>query len=192
MDVIKTELGKRDILRLNNMESNKLTRECIETALVYLMSEKAFEHITITDIVKRSGVSRTSFYRNYSTKEDVLNAVAREVTEKIEETIRKNNIKTQTRKWFFDCFNTIKNNEQTVALLLKANFPIDKLFPNGSIVEIYYPTDNKEERYYRMAASAAFIKILYEWFIGGMEESCEKMSEMCMNIFKLLNENKYI
>ena len=184
MDIVKTELGKKEILRLNNIESNKLTRECIETALMYLMGEKEFEKISITEIVKRSGVSRTSFYRNYTSKEDVLHAIANDVKEKIAETIRKNDITKEPRKWFFDCFNTVKTGQKTITLLLNANFPIDKLFLNGSLVETFYPTDNTDEHYRRVAASAAFIRILYEWFINGMTESCEKMSDLCLDIFK--------
>ena len=54
---LQTELAKRDVLRLNNQESNELTRECIDMALMYLMSEKPFESISISEITKRAGVS---------------------------------------------------------------------------------------------------------------------------------------
>lgn len=57
---------------MSNEESNRLTKECLQTALIYLMNEKPFDKITITELVKRSGVSRTAFYRNYTAKEDIL------------------------------------------------------------------------------------------------------------------------
>ena len=69
----ETELKKRDILRMSNKESNRLTRECLQTALIYLMGQKPFDKISISEIVRRSGVSRTAFYRNYNSKEEVLN-----------------------------------------------------------------------------------------------------------------------
>ena len=53
---------------LSNKEANKVTRECLQTALIQLMSQKPFEKITITELVRRSGVSRTAFYRNYESK----------------------------------------------------------------------------------------------------------------------------
>lgn len=52
--------------------ANLLVRESVETALTNLMKEKPFEEITICEIVKKAGVGRTSFYRNYFYKEDVL------------------------------------------------------------------------------------------------------------------------
>ena len=64
--------NKTEYLKLSNMESNKITKESIQVALISLMANKKLENITITEIVKKAGVSRTSFYRNYKDKEDVL------------------------------------------------------------------------------------------------------------------------
>ncbi|WP_234538269.1 TetR/AcrR family transcriptional regulator [Paenibacillus pseudetheri] len=56
----------------SNKETNRLTREAICTALVFLIQEQPFNKITITDIVKRAGVSRTAYYNNYSSKQEIL------------------------------------------------------------------------------------------------------------------------
>ena len=79
MEENKTELEKRNVLRLSNEESHKLTKECIQTALVDLMTKKPYEKITISEIITRSGVSRSAFYRNYSSKEDVINEICEEI-----------------------------------------------------------------------------------------------------------------
>jgi AcrR family transcriptional regulator len=50
-----------------------LTKESIFTALLELMATKEFAQISVTAIAKRAGVSRMAFYRNYQTKEDILN-----------------------------------------------------------------------------------------------------------------------
>jgi len=61
------------IKRYSNKITNKLTREAIYTALVILIKQKPFDSITVTDIVKKAGVSRTAYYNNYNTKKDILN-----------------------------------------------------------------------------------------------------------------------
>ncbi|MBR5113246.1 MAG: helix-turn-helix transcriptional regulator, partial [Clostridia bacterium] len=71
MDKIRN-MSNEDLLRLSNEESKKITRESIVTALVLLFADKPYEKITVTEIVKKAGVSRTAFYRNFNTKEDVL------------------------------------------------------------------------------------------------------------------------
>lgn len=55
-----------------NQEMNQLTRESIETALLYLMEKKDLKQISISELVKKAGVSRNAFYRNYKSKEEIL------------------------------------------------------------------------------------------------------------------------
>ncbi|MCD8098552.1 MAG: TetR/AcrR family transcriptional regulator [Lachnospiraceae bacterium] len=49
-----------------------MTRECIFTALLLLMEKTPYGEITITDIAKKAGVSRMSYYRLYKSKDDIL------------------------------------------------------------------------------------------------------------------------
>jgi AcrR family transcriptional regulator len=63
---------QKETLKRNNDESNKVTREAAQDALFMLMKKKDYEEIRITDIIRRSGISRSAFYRNYHTKDDVL------------------------------------------------------------------------------------------------------------------------
>ncbi|RRD31982.1 TetR/AcrR family transcriptional regulator [Streptococcus minor] len=56
----------------SNQEANQLTRESIETALLHLMEKKELPQISISELVKKAGVSRNAFYRNYKSKEEIL------------------------------------------------------------------------------------------------------------------------
>ena len=60
------------ILRANNEESHLETRECIRSALVELLLKKPYDNITMTDIIRKSGVSRSGVYKNYRNKDDVM------------------------------------------------------------------------------------------------------------------------
>ena len=56
----------------NALTLHDTVREALGQALVRLMERKPFAQITITEIVQLAGVSRSSFYRNYQEKEDLL------------------------------------------------------------------------------------------------------------------------
>ena len=66
-------------------ESNKLAKECIVTALIELMKVRDYASITITDLTKKAGVSRMAYYRNYTSKEDIISKFADEVGASIHE-----------------------------------------------------------------------------------------------------------
>ena len=60
------------ILRSNNAESNKETRNCIKEALIALLKDKSYDEIRMTDIINKSGVSRSGVYKNYKSKSEIL------------------------------------------------------------------------------------------------------------------------
>ena len=48
---------------------------CIGEAVFALMDKKAYSAIKISDIVKKAGVSRMTFYHYYESKEDLLQKI---------------------------------------------------------------------------------------------------------------------
>lgn len=48
------------------------TRKLLHTALLDLIREKGYEHITLQDIVDRANVARTTFYLHFKDKDDLL------------------------------------------------------------------------------------------------------------------------
>ena len=62
-------------------EANLRVKESITNTLFSLMEKKSLVDVTITELVSGAGVARASFYRNYSSKEDVLVTLIRDVLE---------------------------------------------------------------------------------------------------------------
>ena len=51
---------------------NRLARECITSALIRLVREKPLSTVSVKELSERAGVSRMTFYRNYTSTEDIL------------------------------------------------------------------------------------------------------------------------
>ena len=178
-----TELQKKEVLRMNNKESNQLTRECLQLALIHLMGVQPYEKITVSEIVRRAGVSRTAFYRNYTDKEDILNELGSKLVQSISELTERPELREAPRQWFKDVFHIIRENRDTIALLDQAGIQQRDLFSGKSIAELLYPTKDTERKYTQLAAEAAFFQILISWFRDGMREDEEYMSDICADIF---------
>lgn len=56
----------------SNKEANQLTKESLETALLFLLEKKELKNISVSELVRKAGVSRNAFYRNYKSKEEIL------------------------------------------------------------------------------------------------------------------------
>ncbi len=167
---------------MNNEESNKLTKECLTKALIYLMNEKPFDSITISELVKRAGVSRTAFYRNYSSKEDIIHEVAQGVVELVGTLIEKSSSTDKPEKQYREFFELAKDNGDILKILSRSEFSVGILFENGSIIDKLYPSNTPLEHYRRLAAEAAFYKILRVWADTGMQETPAEMAKICSEI----------
>ena len=64
-----------------NTKKRALTKERLKNALIVLCDKKGYYDITILDICKCAGVYRSTFYRYYDTKDDILREIEHEYIE---------------------------------------------------------------------------------------------------------------
>lgn len=57
---------------MNNTEQKAFFQGCLYEGLLQLMENIPFERISISALCETAGVSRMTFYRSYSTKEEIL------------------------------------------------------------------------------------------------------------------------
>lgn len=175
---MKTELEKMEILRLSNAESNKVTKECLQIALMKLMGEKQFEKISITEITQCAGVSRTAFYRNYPSKEAIIEDALDSMFSVLHSSLVKHREQKNWKAWYLLFFQTIKENQQNFKIALDAHVPITSML----LLDSVFPPADNYAHYVNCAKESAFVRILTDWFENGMKESPEEMSEICDKI----------
>lgn len=61
-----------ETLQKNNEDTRAFVRSCISFALMILLKDEKITDISVSKLCEIAGVSRTAFYRNYHTIEDVL------------------------------------------------------------------------------------------------------------------------
>ena len=66
-DLVRTAWEERQgmIVQNNVNQKTKFTRSCIGEAILALMAEQEFTKLKVSDIVKKAGVARASFYKYY-------------------------------------------------------------------------------------------------------------------------------
>lgn len=177
---MKTELENMEILRLSNEESNRVTKECLRIAMFKLMGREDFEKISITELTKCAGVSRVAFYRNYESKEALVEDICQSVFTELKTSLTSEIYANDRRQWYLSFFQTIRENSEYFRVYLKANLRLT----DEIVLESIYPSSTAEGRYGNAAREGAFVSILTEWFQSGMKESDEDMADVCEKIFK--------
>lgn len=102
--------------------SSKKTRELIKKTFAELMNEKKeLSKITVTELVKRAGITRSTFYTHYDDIYDVINDYQLETIELlVSDDIVLNSI-DDIYNYFDKIFDCLKKNEEIYKMLLAAN-----------------------------------------------------------------------
>ncbi|WFR55815.1 TetR/AcrR family transcriptional regulator [Anaerocolumna sp. AGMB13025] len=174
--------------RHSNKETNRLTREAICTALVLLMKNQVFDKISITDLVKRAGVSRTAYYSNYSSKQEILydlvDSLILEINEKLLPYTDESNGKAKYPREFIKVMlNVFYQRKDIYKTLYEAHFNhiiLDRL--NQSMLSRLQ--DKSNENIYRIYFNAgALYNVFSKWIQSEMTETIDEMTDICLTIY---------
>lgn len=175
---------KYKALKIANEEANAFVKECIQTALINLIREKQYDEISITDIVKEAGVSRSSYYRNFNSKDCILDFLLERIATSIENTLDYNNATADGepicwRDWWVIVLNVIKQHHDTYSLLLEAKFDIkiQQVFQRRMLAhsKITEEIGIHKSFYY----SGALCSVVANWIRSDYNISVEELANYC-------------
>ncbi|MDC7952231.1 TetR/AcrR family transcriptional regulator [Liquorilactobacillus mali] len=172
----------------SNSEVNRLTREAIATALVELLRKQDFEKITISSIVKLAGVSRTAYYNNYNSKDEILNDLIDNFIEEVNSGLKPYvdpvSGKTNNPKQFiFNLFEIVFNHRTLYATLINAGLSHQILKQLNDLMLKYSHAATKLEKYQVYLQSGALFNVFTLWIANGTKESCLEMTNIFTKLY---------
>lgn len=166
---------------------NLLAREYMVTALMQLLKEKPMSAITISEITKKAGVSRMTYYRNYSAKEDIFTSYLEDLADLYREDTKKHPVKEN----YYDEENLV----HCFSHFVKYKDFLQSLFDSGLgnyflmtiskyVLETWQKPDDGIEHYYELQAfSGALLNIYLSWSTNGEKETPEEMAHIINKIY---------
>lgn len=171
------------------------SKKWIMESLIELMNKKTFQEITISELASRADLGRRTFYRNFSSKEDVLKSYLQgligEFIERLSiyESLMPNICLHEIFKLFSDnkTFLTGLYKSKMLGFLLdewNISLPVihqkmlDKL-PN-------FPNQNNETALaYTLAFNTGGVwNLASKWISSGMKETPEELTNIVMDLIK--------
>ena len=174
----ETKMSVMGITRYSNEQSKRITKACIETALIQLLEEKEIDKISITELVKRAGVSRTAFYAHYETKEDVLKSALGETIERIDHLAVGD---PRQESYWESLFKETSKVAAPFRLLLKAGLGDQILSEISEKIVAAVPKDSLY-RYNEFLWVGAIYNVLTHWVLEKQPKSPEEMAKLCVKI----------
>ena len=170
---------------MTKTEGYSVKRE-IMNAVTQLMKEKSYMDISVTDIVKKAGVARASFYRNFNSINDVIDAVADHFSEELLEDVIPTICGTDERKWrefLFNHFYLFRRRQKEMESFRFENMDVifsgidNRLWQK----EARIPSETIRDKYLVTAKLGLINSITKQWMDTGAKESPEEMVDYIMS-----------
>lgn len=162
-----------------NRSIEKLTR-----ALVSLIHEKPFGEITVSEVTRRAGVSRITFYRNFNTKEDLLRCYVSNVAASVEAIVAKAPGASALPVYFKLLFREISVYSETIRRIYEADLGelIMSAFNNALFRTPRRNDGISFNPYQTRFYTGAFCNVFSAWILSGKKESPEQMAALCCGL----------
>ena len=165
------------------------TRSALGDALITLMQEQPFDAITVAQLLDRAGVSRSTFYKHYSDKDDLFMSDADEFFEQISMALSEHGDKSHRVVPVTEFFTHVREMRQFVSALVSSG----KVHENFELARGHFAR-GIERRLSELPQGAgiaaaqrpaiafthagALISLLTWWIDHGMRETPESMDEL--------------
>lgn len=168
----------------------KKSQKWIVSALLQLMEKEAYKNITVIEICQMAQVDRRTFYRNFSSKDDVINFYIQTLQDDFIYFL--NNVNAPTIKSMIIAQFKFWKKHIKFLTLLQSNKMLNNLIfevSNIFIPQIYslYHTQIPEYFEYKCGfVVGGFCNILLMWVSSGAKETPEEIANFVSSLF---NEN---
>ena len=155
-----------------------VTKKWITDALLELMESQPIDKIRITDIISKAGVPRSTFYRYYYNKEDVLIQYQNDLAEAFAKEIKEND--TDIIKL---TFKMIYENQKYYSILVKTKqFSILLDFLNRITIQ------DQSQKEVNIFFRGGIYNLIYQWILNNYSTPIEQLvittKQVCnMNLF---------
>lgn len=172
----------------------KYTREWTFEALHKLLEEKEYEKIKISEIINKAGISRATFYRNFSNKDDIVKLKVNMIFQSFYmDTVNHYKHVDHGDEIFLiqSFFNLVDEEEKLISTVIKTK--LEYLMIQG-ILEIinmqrdhFYkivPFGKNAEKYTMEIVASSVWTLLSRWIKNDKRETASELVEIYISTFK--------
>ncbi len=168
----------------NRTKRNRFTRMCIGEAIIDLMKTTEYEKVKISDIAKRSGVSRMTFYHYYDSKLAALTDYLDEIIRHYLRESRKNPDIGKFQEYVHILFSLNFFDQYADFFLVMEQAGLYSVLINGinEFMTARFGAGYKSSLYGLYYYAGALLNIFLKWEKDGKQVPAEKIAEIICGI----------
>lgn len=158
--------------------ANQQVKEKIEDALFALLEEKKIDEITITELINKAGVARSSFYRNYDSVFDILKSAIEDVCRDFTASNPIDRVDFTSLTYLSFVFSFYLRMKDRLLCIFRAGFSylILQELTNYNLEALGTMSTSSIDRYDIYYYSGALFSVIAQWLETGAKERVEEMA----------------
>lgn len=167
----------------------QLVKKALAESLEELLKKKTIDEITVNDIIERVGISRTTFYRHFADKYELINWVYGQYMEELERKHTKNTdfrqIMVELFKFFYlkriffskIMYYTGQNSFYSYFFSRTSEYLAAQFFDSMNLKEIM-----AADKYMLSYHCGGILRVAYEWIEDGCRQKPEELADILLEI----------
>lgn len=175
-----------------NNQRRKESQEKIKKIFLQEIQSKEIEQISVSDIVKKANINRSTFYANYIDIYDLADKIKDEMYLNILDLYKEESENHKHSFDFLTLFRHIKENQIYYKTLFKLNFNFSKYYDFSLLNEEFqkYYSSAKNLDYHIAFFGAGMSAIIKKWLFNGCVESPEAINEIVQSEYSIKSLEK--
>lgn len=165
-------------------------KDRIEIAFLELLGKKPYSDISVTDIIREAEVARVSYYRNYSSINDIANSIMDKMAEEFQKNLYpllNSADEDKLRSYLLDCIGQYRKH---YTLAFPRNQFNRRIFFNslhGKLhdLEISSHLSSPADKYRTVVKLSVIENVIEKWAIDGFEETPVELAEYLLGLLRL-------
>ena len=152
----------------------------ITNSLFELMKAKPYNDISITEITDKAKVNRVSFYRNFTSKEDIIDKWIKFTTQNFLSISDISYQKDSTLDYFTKLFTHLEKYKTEAMLIYNANlFNLLKNEFDNNLINLHKKEYSNYKSYF---LAGGIFNVYYFWLINGCKETPQQVAEKLVDL----------
>lgn len=155
-------------------KNNDSVTTLLTNTLIDLLNNEDYESISISELCNKAGVGRMSFYRNYNTKDGILEKYISDITYNFIKQENMNYDEMDFKKYTTTLFKHLENHKVFCCNLYKIN----KLYFIKNIFDKVFINCNRYNEYKAYFISGSLYNTFYCWVKNNFKETPEEIANL--------------
>lgn len=171
-------------MNTKNNKRRQASQEKIESEFIELLQTREISQITVSDICKKTGLNRSTFYANYTDIYDLADKIRNQLEQEVSALYYSDLVNNPANSDYLQLFRHIRDNQPLYSMYFKLGYDTTHTIDLALLKDTLRIFPEEHMTYHIEFHKAGLNAIIKKWLHGGCQESPETMARIILDEYQ--------